>query len=118
MTRIKRGVMAHKRRKNVLKRAKGFSYERKNKYIKAKDALMHAGVYAYRDRRAKKRLMRGLWQIRLNAAVREHGISYSRFMNGIKKTNIGIDRKVLADLALNNPDIFAKIVEKAKTAIK
>lgn len=118
MTRIKRGVMAHKRRKSVLKKAKGFSYGRKNKYIKAKEALMHAGNYAYRDRRTKKRLMRALWQIRLNAATREYGISYSRFIDGIKKAKIDIDRKVLSDLALNNPEIFAKIVERAKSAVK
>jgi len=118
MTRIKRGVMSHKRRKNVLRRAKGFENGKKNKFIRAKEHLMHAGVYAYRDRRAKKRTMRALWLIRLNAAVREYGLSYSTFMNGVKKTNIEIDRKVLADLALNNPEIFAKIVEKTKSQIK
>lgn len=118
MTRIKRGVMSHKRRKNVLRRAKGFENGKKNKFIRAKEHLMHAGVYAFRDRRAKKRTMRALWLIRLNAAVREYGLSYSRFINAAKNAKIDIDRKVLSDLALNNPEIFAKIVEKAKTQIK
>lgn len=118
MTRVKRGVMSHKRRKNVLKRAKGFEHGKKNKFIRAKEHLMHVGAHAYRDRRAKKRTMRGLWLIRLNAAVREYGLNYSKFINAVKTLNIEIDRKVLSDLALNNPEVFAKIVEKAKTKIK
>lgn len=114
MTRIKRGVMAHKRRKKVLKRAKGFLFGRGTKFRAAKEALLKAGVYAYRDRRAKKRAMRGLWQIRLNAAVRNYGLNYSKFINALKLSKIEIDRKVLSDLAMNNPEIFAKVVEKAK----
>jgi len=118
MTRIKRGVMSHKRRKNVLRRAKGFENGKKNKFIRAKEHLMHAGVYAYRDRRNRKRTMRALWLIRLNAAVREYGLSYSKFIGTVKKANIDIDRKILADLALNNSEIFAKIVEQVKSQVK
>lgn len=118
MTRIKRGVMAHKRRKKVIKKAKGFLGARSKKYIAAKEALFKAGAYAYRDRRAKKRTMRQLWEIRLNAAVRNYGTNYSKFIHMLKLSKIEIDRKVLSDLAMNNPEIFAKIVEKAKTAIK
>lgn len=116
MTRIKRGIMAHKRRKGVLKRAKGYLGSRSTKFRAAKEALLKAGVYAYRDRRAKKRTTRALWQIRINAAVRKYGLNYSRFINALKLAKIEIDRKVLADLALNNPEIFKKIMEKVKTA--
>ena len=118
MTRIKRGVMANKRRKKVIKKAKGFLGARSKKYKAAKEALMKAGTQAYRDRRTKKRVMRRLWQIRLNAAVREYGLSYSKFINALKLAKIEIDRKVLSDLAMNNPKVFAKIVEKVKTAVK
>lgn len=118
MTRIKRGVMAHKRRKKVIKKAKGFLGARSKKYRAAKEALFKASVYAYRDRRAKKRTMRQLWEIRLNAAVRNHGTNYSKFIHALKLSRIEIDRKVLSDLAMNNPEVFARIVEKAKTAIK
>jgi len=118
MTRIKRGIMAHKRRKRVIKRAKGYLLARRTKFRAAKEALLKAGVYAYRDRRAKKRAMRGLWQIRLNAAIRKHGLNYSRFMNALKLAKIEINRKVLSEIAMNNPEIFARIVEKAKAAIK
>ena len=118
MTRIKRGVTANKRRKKVIKRAKGFLADRSKKYLAAKEALLIAGVYAFRDRRAKKRNMRKLWQIRLNTAVRNHGLSYSRFINALKVSKIGLDRKVLSDLAMNNPEVFASIVEKAKASVK
>ncbi len=106
--------MAHKRRKKVIKKAKGFLFGRSTKFRAAKEALLKAGTYAYRDRRTKKRVMRRLWQTRLNAAVREYGLSYSRFINALKLAKIEIDRKVLSDIAMNNPEIFAKIVEKVK----
>jgi len=118
MTRIKRGVMAHKRRKKVIKKAKGFLGARSKKYTAAKEALFKAGAYAFRDRRAKKRTMRQLWDIRLNAAVRKYGTNYSKFIHALKLSKIEIDRKVLSDLAMNNPEVFAKIVEKAKEATK
>lgn len=114
MVRIKRGTTAHKRKKNILKHAKGFKWGRKSKYKAAKDALAHAWSYAYRDRRTKKRNFRQLWQIRINAACREQGISYSRFIAGLKKNKIELDRKILAQLAQTKPEIFKKIVEKAK----
>lgn len=118
MTRVKRGVMAHKRRKNLLKRVKGFENGRKNKHNQAKEALMHAGAYAYRDRRNKKRTMRALWLTRLSAAVKGYDLSYSKFIGAIKSAGIDLDRKILSDLAMNNPEIFAKIVEKIKATTK
>jgi large subunit ribosomal protein L20 len=118
MTRIKRGVMASKRRKKVIKKAKGYLGARSKKYKAAKEALMKAGTQAYRDRRTKKRVMRRLWQIRLNAGVREYGLTYSKFIHALKLAKIEIDRKVLSDLAMNNPAIFKSIVEKVKTKIK
>ena len=114
MTRVKRGVMAHKRRQNIIKQAKGFKWGRKSKYKLAKDALRHAWTYAYRDRKAKKRDFRRLWKIKINAAVRQQGITYSRFIEALKKANIELDRKILANLAENQPKIFTKIVEKVK----
>lgn len=114
MTRVKRGVMAHKRRKNILKQAKGFKWGRKSKYKLAKDALKHAWTYAYRDRKVKKRDFRRLWQIKINAAVRQQSMTYSRFIEALKKANIELDRKILATLAEKKPEIFAKIVEKVK----
>jgi len=110
MVRIKRGKAAHKRRKKVLKAAKGYKWGRKSKYRLAKDALLHA----YRDRKRKKRAFRGLWQIQINAACRQHGISYSKFINGLKEKHIEIDRKVLAEIAQKHPEIFEKIVAEAK----
>ena len=118
MTRVKRGVMANKRRKKVLKKTKGFLNARSKKYKAAKEALMKAGTYAYRDRKAKKRTMRGLWQIRLNAAVREYGLSYSKFIHALKLAKIELDRKVLSEIAMDNPEVFKNIVEKAKATIK
>jgi len=114
MVRVKRGKTAHKRRKSLLKHAKGFRWGRKNKYKAAKEALMHAWSYSYRDRRTKKRDRRRLWQIQINAACREHGISYSKFMGQMKKKNIELDRKILSQLANKKPKIFEKIVEKVK----
>jgi len=112
MTRVKRGKIAHKRRKNLLKEAKGFRWGRKSKYRLAKQALMKAWSYAYRDRKVKKREFRRLWQIQISAACREKGISYSKFMGALKKNKIEINRKILAELTQNHPVIFEKIVEK------
>jgi len=114
MVRVKRGVTAHKRRKKVLKHTKGFRWGRKSKYKAAKEALLHAWTYSYRDRRNKKREFRKLWQIQINAACRKQGISYSRFIHELKEKKIELDRKVLSDLAKNNSKIFEKIVEKVK----
>ncbi|MFH1714194.1 MAG: 50S ribosomal protein L20 [Candidatus Nealsonbacteria bacterium] len=114
MPRVKRGKTANKRRKNVLKHTKGFRWGRKSKYKLAKDAIHHAWEYAYRDRRTKKREKRALWQTQINAACRASGISYSRFIAGLKKSKIEIDRKILSDLIQNNPQVFEKIVEEIK----
>lgn len=114
MPRVKRGVMHSKRRKNVLKQTKGFRWGRKKLIKVAKTAAVKAGAYAYRDRRTKKRTARALWQVQLNAAVRQHGLSYSRFIAGLKQAKIEMDRKVLAELAEKHPNVFAKIVEKIK----
>lgn len=115
MTRIKRGVMANKRRKKVIKQAKGYIRDRNSQYIAAKQAVMKAGTNAYKDRRRKKRDMRSLWLIRINAAVRELGMSYSKFIFQLKQHNITVDRKVLAEIAVENPTIFAKIVQKVQS---
>lgn len=114
MIRIKRGKIAHKRRKHLLKYAKGFRWGRKTKYRQAKEALYHAWKYAYRDRRTKKRDFRKLWQTQINAACRQSEISYSKFINGLKKNKIELDRKILADLVKNHPQIFEKIIDKIK----
>jgi len=114
MARVKRGKTAHKRRKKVLKHTKGFRWERKSKYKAAKEALMHAWKYAYRDRRVKKREFRKLWQIQINAALGQQDLSYSLFIHGLKEKKIEIDRKILADIAKNHPNIFEKVVEKVK----
>ena len=114
MTRVKRGKAAHKRRKKTLKKTKGFRWGRKSKYKAAKEALLHARTYAYRDRRNKKRNFRRLWQIQISAACKKHGLSYSKFIDGLKKNKIELDRKILAELAKNQPKIFEKIVEKVK----
>ncbi|HEB01561.1 MAG TPA: 50S ribosomal protein L20 [Candidatus Portnoybacteria bacterium] len=114
MVKVKKSVASRKRRKKTIKRAKGFNWDRKKKYRAAKDALMHADAYAYRDRRRKKREFRRLWQIRINAASREYGLPYNRFIAGLKKAKVEIDRKILADLAVNNPEIFKKIMEIAQ----
>lgn len=114
MTRVKRGVAASKRRKNVIKDAKGYRWNRKNLYGTAKEALLKAGSYAYRDRRVKKRTTRALWIIRLNIAVRELGMNYSQFIKKLNDKKIAIDRKVLSQLAVENPKIFQKIVEQVK----
>ncbi len=115
MVRVKRGITAHKRRKRLLKLAKGFHWSRKSKYRLAKEGLLHSLKYAYRDRRNKKRDFRQLWQIRINAAAKNLGLSYSKFIYLLKKKNIELDRKVLSNLAKDHPKIFAKIAEEAKT---
>lgn len=117
MPRVKRGVTAHARHKKILNLAKGYRGRRKNVYRIAKQAVMKAGQYAYRDRRQRKRQFRALWIARVNAAARECGLSYSVFMNGLKKASIGIDRKVLADLAIFDKVAFEKIVERAKESL-
>lgn len=116
MARVKRGVVSHARHKKVLKQAKGFYGRRKNTIRTAKAAVDRAGQYAYRDRRNKKRDFRGLWIQRINAATREHGMTYSQFIAGIKAAGIEMDRKVLAALAFDEPAAFAEIVQKAKEA--
>lgn len=111
MPRVKRGKIHVKYRRNLLKQVKGFKAGRKKLIRAASTAVIKAGVNAYRDRRKKKRNMRGLWQVRLNAAAREYGISYSKFIDALKKANIGLDRKVLSELAIKQPAIFKKIIE-------
>ncbi|MBB71361.1 MAG: 50S ribosomal protein L20 [Legionellales bacterium] len=117
MARVKRGVNAKARHKKVLKKAKGYQGARSRVYRVAKQAVIKAGQYAYRDRRTKKRQFRALWITRINAGVREHGMIYSRFINGLNKAGIELDRKVLADMAVHDKDGFAAIVEQAKSAL-
>ena len=117
MSRVKRGVPAHAKHKKVLKRAKGFYGRRKNTIRVAKQAVEKSMQYAYRDRKNRKRTFRALWIQRLNAAVREHGLTYSRFIDGLGKAGIEIDRKVLSDIAIREPEAFAAIVEQAKAAL-
>ena len=114
MPRVKRGTSHVKHRKNILKRTKGFHWGRKKKLKLAKTASKKAGAYAYRDRKIKKRLARNLWQVQINAAVRNHGLTYSRFINALKIKKIELDRKILAELAEKHPDIFDKIVAQVK----
>ena len=117
MSRVKRGVTARAKHKKVLKKAKGYYGARSRVYRVAKQAVIKAGQYAYRDRRQKKRQFRALWITRINAAAREYGLSYSRFMNGLSKASIDIDRKILAELAVDDRDSFAALAEKAKAAL-
>jgi large subunit ribosomal protein L20 len=117
MARVKRGVTAHAKHKKVLKAAKGFYGRRKNTIRTAKAAVDRAMQYAYRDRKNKKRTFRALWIQRLNAAVREHGLTYSRFIDGLGKAGVEVDRKVLSDIAIHEPDAFKAIVDKAKAAV-
>ncbi|HDL75118.1 MAG TPA: 50S ribosomal protein L20 [bacterium] len=114
MARVKRGTTANKRRKNLLKYTKGFMWGRKSKFKAAKEALLHAWTYAFRDRRVKKREFRKLWQIQIGAACKNLGISYSKFIHYLKENKIELDRKILSELARNEPEIFKKIVEKVK----
>lgn len=112
MSRVKRGVQKRSRRKRVLKQVKGFRWQRKSNFRLAKDALKHARVYAYRDRRAKKRDFRQLWNIKINALCRENGISYSKFINSLKVNKIELDRKILSQLAEIHPEIFNRIISE------
>ena len=117
MPRVKRGVTARARHKKVFALSKGFTLRRNNVYRVAKQAVMRAGQYAYRDRRNKKRTFRALWITRINAACRELGITYSAFIAGTKKASIELDRKVLADMAVNDKAGFAAVVQQAKSAL-
>ena len=117
MARVKRGVTARARHKKVLDKAKGYYGARSRVYRVAKQAVIKAAQYSYRDRKQKKRVFRSLWIVRINAAAREHGLSYSAFMNGLKKAEIGIDRKVLADIAVHDRTGFAKIADQVKAQL-
>jgi len=117
MPRVKRGVTAHAKHKKVLDEAKGYYGARSKVYRVAKQAVIKAGQYAYRDRRQKKRQFRALWIARINAAARMNGISYSRMMDGLNKANIDVDRKMLADLAMNDAAAFTALAEQAKAAL-
>ena len=117
MPRVKRGVTARAKHKKVIAQAKGYRGRRKNVYRVAKQAVIKAGQYAYRDRRQRKRQFRALWITRINAAAREHGLSYSRFMEGLHKADIQVDRKVLADLAVHDKPAFAQLAEQVRQGI-
>ena len=117
MPRVKRGVTAHRRHKKILKQAKGYYGARSRIFRVAKQAVIKAGQYAYRDRRQRKRQFRALWITRINAQARANGITYSQFINGLKKANITLDRRVFADLAVRDKAGFSAVVEQAKTAL-
>jgi large subunit ribosomal protein L20 len=114
MPRVKRGTIANKRRAKVLKQTKGFKWGRKSKERYAKEALLHAGAHAFRGRKEKKRTYRGLWNVKINAVIREEGMNYSTFIAALKKANVIIDRKILADLAEHEPEAFKKVVAAVK----
>jgi large subunit ribosomal protein L20 len=116
MPRAKGGPKTRQRRKKILKQAKGYVGGRRRLYRPAAETVLRAGAFAYRDRKQKKRRARGLWIVRINAACRQVGLSYSVFMNGLKKAGIGLDRKVLAEMAVTDPSAFAKLAEHAKAA--
>jgi large subunit ribosomal protein L20 len=118
MARVKGGVTAHARHKKVLKKAKGYYGRRKNTFRAANAAVEKAGLYAYRDRKAKKRTFRALWIQRINAAVREEGLTYSRFISGLRLAGIDLDRKVMADIAMHEPAAFKGLVAQAQAALK
>ena len=117
MPRVKRGVIAHARHKKIIKQAKGYRGARKNVFRVAKQAVDKAGQYAYRDRRQRKRQFRALWIARINAAARECGMSYSRFVNGLQRADIEVDRKVLADIAVHDKKAFSTLADKAKASL-
>ena len=117
MARVKRGVISKKRHKKILGKAKGYYGARSKLFKTAKQAVIKAGQYAYRDRRQRKRQFRALWIVRINAAARNHGLSYSNLINGMNKANIDIDRKVLSDMAIKDPAAFEVIVSQAKSAL-
>lgn len=110
MTRVKRGTIAHARRKRLLKHARGFMWTRDSKYRQAKEALLHAWSFKFADRKKKKRTMRNLWTIKINAAARDNGITYSKLIDKLKKANVELDRKILSELADKNPEVFKKIL--------
>ena len=116
MARVKRSVHSKKKRRTTLAAAKGYTGSRRVRYRAAKEQVQHSGMYAYRDRRDRKAQFRRLWIARINAGVRPHGMSYSRFINGLKTAGVQVDRKILADLAVHDPKAFAQLVEVAKTA--
>ena len=117
MSRVKRSVHARKKRRATLERTKGFRGQAHSSYKRAKEALLKADTYAYRDRRNKKRDFRRLWIVRINAAARQEGMSYSQFMHGLKEAGIELDRKVLADIAVRDPETFRRFAEKAREAV-
>ena len=117
MSRVKRSVAARKKRRAVLERAKGYRGDAHSSYKRAKEAVMKADSYAYRDRRNRKRDFRRLWIVRINAAARQEGMSYSQFMHGLKEAGIEVDRKVLADIAVRDPETFRRFAEKAREAV-
>jgi len=114
MTRVKRGVIAHKKREKLLRYTKGFKWGRKSKERAAKEALLHAWTHMFQGRKQKKRDYRALWNVKISAAAREHGFNYSRLIEALKKKNVKLDRKILADLAQNEPKIFQKVIEAVK----
>ncbi|HZN89876.1 MAG TPA: 50S ribosomal protein L20 [Thermoleophilaceae bacterium] len=117
MSRVKRSVHARKKRRATLERTKGYRGQAKSSYKRAKEALLKADSYAYRDRRNRKRDFRRLWIVRINAAARQEGMSYSQFMHGLKEAGIEVDRKVLADIAVRDPETFRRFAEKAREAV-
>ena len=118
MSRVKRGVTKHARHRKIINQAKGYQGRRKNTYRAAKQAVDKAGQYAYRDRKARKRTFRALWIQRINAAARQHGLTYGRFIEGLNKAGVEVDRKMLADLAVREPDAFKALVDQAAAAVK
>ena len=118
MSRVKRGVTKHARHRKVIGRAKGYYGRRKNTFRAANQAVERAGQYAYRDRKQKKRVFRALWIQRINAAAREHGLTYGRFINGLGRAGIEVDRKMLADIAVHEPTAFKSLVDQAQAALK
>ncbi len=117
MARVKRSVHAKKKRREILEAAKGYTGTRRKRYRAAKEQILHSGAYAYRDRRDRKGQLRRLWITRIGAACRPHGLSYSRFVNGLKLAGVELDRKVLADLAVHDPSVFANLVATARDAL-
>lgn len=117
MARVKRGVTARARHRKVLRQAKGYRGRRSNVYRVAAQAVVRAAQYSYRDRRARRRALRALWILRINAAARVHGLSYSRFMHGLSRASVALDRKVLADLAVRDSAAFARLAEQARTSL-
>jgi large subunit ribosomal protein L20 len=114
MTRVKRGTIKNKHRKNILKKTKGFRNARKSKKRQAKEAISHAGVHAFNDRRKKKNVFRRLWQVNINTALRKEGLTYSKFIGDLKKKEIEVDRKILSQIAKENPDTWKRILEEVK----